>query len=151
VSNPYIDIQHVQCKGDASGSIGIKKIDDNRSFYYTLHPLDGQGGGGNIGSRPAPSVPNPVVFNALKSGRYKLNIGIVNSLGKELCYSEDIIIIKEPAALPTATAKVFAYIGGANVSCHDSEDGMIALSASGGIPPYRSEEHTSELQSRENL
>lgn len=136
VSNPYIDIQHVQCKGDASGSIGIKKIDDNRSFYYTLHPLDGQGGGGNIGSRPAPSVSNPVVFNALKSGRYKLNIGIVNSLGKELCYSEDIIIIKEPAALPTATAKVFEYIGGANVSCHDSEDGMITLSASGGIPPY---------------
>lgn len=92
VSNPYIDIQHVQCKGDASGSIGIKKIDDNRSFYYTLHPLDGQGGGGNIGSRPAPSVSNPVVFNALKSGRYKLNIGIVNSLGKELCIQKTLLL-----------------------------------------------------------
>ena len=136
-SNVYFDIQHVQCKGDVSGSISIKKIDDDRDFFYTLDPLEGQNGGGNLDGQSPPSAASPIVFAGLEAGLYALYVGIQNSEGKELCFSQDQIRIKEPAApLTTGDAATYKYEGSYEVSCHDAQDGQVTLAASGGIPPY---------------
>lgn len=144
ITNDYIEIQHVECTGDATGSFSIKKIDDSRNFYYTLDPLGTQTTGGNIGERAPPSASNPVVFSGLQSGRYQLRVEIRSPEGKDFCYSDDIIVIKQPAALPSATATASEYEGGANVSCHDAEDGEITISATGGTPPYSYSLHGSD-------
>lgn len=136
VSNQYMEIQHVVCRGDETGSISIKKIDDSRKFYYTLDPLEDGLPGYNIANHDPPSTSNPVAFDDLPSGRYVLKVSIENPAGTRLCFSSQEIAIKEPAALPSATYETKKYIGGAEVSCHDAEDGEIILTPSGGIPPY---------------
>ncbi|MBL3658575.1 T9SS type A sorting domain-containing protein [Fulvivirga sediminis] len=131
-SNEYFDIQHVLCKGDNTGYISIKRVDDDRELYITVDSDQG----GNDDPVGGISESNPVIISDLVAGSYLLTIEVKDEDSGTECYSTANIVIKQPSSLPTATAETYKYVGGAEVSCYESEDGIITLSGEGGTSPY---------------
>src|SRR5690606_21685191 len=89
----------------------------------------------------------------LAAGTYTVTVTDANN-----CTTTTNVTIAEPTLLEASIALANVV----NVSCFDGNDGEATVTVSGGTAPYtylwndtntqtRSEEHTSELQSRENL
>jgi gliding motility-associated-like protein len=114
------------CAGQAGGAFALTVANGTPPFTYSWQRLgNGQPSGtGSIASLTAlTSVPN------LPAGQYAVTVS--DGFGNDAVF---FTTVTEPPALELATQ--LSQYHGLNISCPGLNDGTLALTASGGTPPY---------------
>jgi hypothetical protein len=147
--NSFMTVDHVKCYGGSTGKISIKSITGPDRYYYNLkRASDSNTQNINADGWGAPSALDPVVFPdessnsfALTAGTYYLRVENIESPGgvnQRLCYSEETIVIRQPAAAVSGTGTMVAQSAQNpySISCNGLADGRVDVTGSGGILPY---------------
>ena len=113
------------CFGENSGMIEFNVVNGTAPFTYTWQELNNAfTGSGNISS-----AGEIVVIDNIPQGTYLITI--------EDTFGNSDIIISEVTQPPMMTLDFSpSDFNGVNVSCEDSNDGSLEVTASGGVPNY---------------
>ncbi|WP_198664794.1 gliding motility-associated C-terminal domain-containing protein [Lewinella sp. IMCC34191] len=114
----------VSCYPEMDGSIRFHLTSGSPPYRYNFHRLGGgPSGKGRIFSRGA------VVLAELPAGTYSIEVR--DTLGRAVYFTTEI---ERPS--PIGLLPVLRDYHGRDISCHDSQDGRISLTVSGGSPPF---------------
>lgn len=116
------------CHGEANGQIDFQVIQGTPPFSYSWTHLNS----GTIGSGNIDNLNDSEIITGVQAGTYVIEI--MDNFG-----DFDIIIqeVDEPEQLEVFLTS--SSFNGFNLSCFDSDDGVLDAISSGGIPPYQYE------------
>ena len=131
-----IQTQDALCYGQSSGQFSFTIANGTPPFVYTWERVGGAGPSGQGGIL---ALNNPQTITQLPAGDYLVTVA--DNFG-----NQTILIGTVGSPAPLALAAVTDDHNGFSVSCAGSADGGVAVTVSGGVPPYTYQWNTGATQ-----